>query len=466
MTLTNAEVMRALRDVVGAAYVLEDEEARARYGVDRTTLAPPAPCCVVRPGSTAQVQAIVRLAREHGVALVPSGGRTGLSGGAVAARGEVVVALERMNRLVEFNAEERAITVEAGMITARLQEHAAARGLLYAVDFASAGSSHIGGNIATNAGGIKVIRYGMTRDQVLGLKVVDGRGEVLDLNRGLVKNNTGPDLRHLFIGSEGILGIITEATLALRNAPGPQDVMLLAVRDFVSIIDVLRVFTRGSTLGAFEFFGHNGLERVLERLQRKAPLAVAAPFYVLLEFEHEGADATDRAMRLFEQCVEAGWVTDGVLSQSVAQARELWLLRESMSETLARWQPYKNDIGLRVSALPAFIERAQALVAREYRGLEVVWYGHVGDGNLHLNVLKPETMPGAEFAGFCARATREIAALVRDCGGSVSAEHGVGLLKKHILEYTRSRAEIEAMRQIKRVFDPAGIMNPGKVFDP
>jgi len=446
--------------------VLEDDEARARYGIDRTTLVPPAPCCVVRPGSTAQVQAIVRLAREHRIALVPSGGRTGLSGGAVAARGEVVVSLERMNRLLQFNPEERSITVEAGMITAALQQHAAAQGLLYAVDFASAGSSHIGGNIATNAGGIKVIRYGMTRDQVLGLEVVDGRGEVLELNRGLVKNNTGPDLRHLFIGSEGILGIITSATLALRNAPGPLDVMLLAVRDFASIMDVLRVFTRAIRLDAFEFFGHNGLERVLERLQRKAPLGAEAPFYVLLQFEQQKADAPGDAMRVFEQCMQAGWVLDGVLSQTLAQARELWLLRESMSETLARWLPYKNDIALRIAVLPAFIERARALVEREYRGLEVVWYGHVGDGNLHLNVLKPETMPVAEFSGLCERVTHGIAALVRDCGGSISAEHGVGLLKKHILHYTRSPAEIEALRQIKRVFDPAAIMNPGKVFDP
>ena len=205
---------------------------------------------------------------------------------------------------------------------------------------------------------------------------------------------------------------------------------------------------------------------VLERLQRKAPLGAEAPFYVLLEFEHQGADAPDQVMRLFEQCVQAGWVLDGVLSQTLAQARELWLLRESMSETLARWLPYKNDIGLRIPVLRAFIERAQALVEREYRGLEVVWYGHVGDGNLHLNVLKPETMAGADFAALCERVTHGIAALVRDCGGSISAEHGVGLLKKHILHYTRSPAEIEALRQIKRVFDPAAIMNPGKVFDP
>jgi len=460
------QVIDALRSIVGDAHVLADAASLAAYGTDRTAIAPPAPCCVVRPGSTAEVKAIVDCAREHRIALVPSGGRTGLSGGAIAAHGEVVVSLERMNRLLEFNVAERTLTVEAGMITAEVQRHASARGLQYAVDFASAGSSHIGGNIATNAGGIKVIRYGMTREQVLGLTVVDGRGELMRLNRGLLKNNTGPDLRHLFIGSEGILGIITEATLALRPAPGPLDVMLLAVRDFAAILDVLRVFADGATLHAFEFFGHNGLERVLERRQRKSPLGVAAPFYVLVEFENAGPDAPDRATRLFQACVDAGWVRDGVLSQSVAQARELWLLRESMSETLARWQPYKNDIGLRISALPAFIERAQALVAREYGGLEVVWYGHVGDGNLHLNVLKPDAMPVDEFAAFCARATRRVAALVQDCGGSVSAEHGVGLLKKDILGFTRGPAEIEALRQLKRVFDPAGIMNPGKVLDP
>jgi FAD/FMN-containing dehydrogenase len=458
-------LLSALRQVVGTGHLKHDADSLALYGIDRTTLARPAPCGVICPGSSEEVQAIVKLAMQHRLALVPSGGRTGLSGGAVAARGELVVSLERMNRLLEFNAEERSLTVEAGMITAQLQQHAISRGLFYGVDFASAGSSHIGGNIATNAGGIKVIRYGMTRDQILGLRVVDGRGELLDLNRGLIKNNTGPDLRHLFIGSEGILGIITEATIALRNPPGTLDVMLLAVRDFVSIMDVLRIFSSGITLSAFEFFGHNGLERVLQRHQRSSPLDSAAPFYVLLEFEHGCNGETERAMQLFERCVEAGWVLDGVLSQSLAQARQLWFLRESMSETLAAWKPYKNDIGLRISLLPTFIERAQALVQREYAGLEVVWYGHVGDGNLHLNVLQPDAASPVEFAAFCRRVTLEIAALVQDCGGSVSAEHGVGLLKKDILRFSRSAAEIDALRQIKKVFDPAGIMNPGKVFD-
>jgi FAD/FMN-containing dehydrogenase len=465
MPLSDAALNDALRAIVGTDNVLSDDDSLRCYGTDSTTIAPPAPRCVVRPACTAEVQAIVRLAAARGIALVPSGGRTGLSGGAVASRGEVVVALERMNRLLGFDDVERTLTVEAGMITAQVQEHAQGRGLYYGVDFASAGSSQIGGNIATNAGGIKVIRYGMTRAQVLGLEVVDGRGEVMQLNRGLAKNNTGPDLRHLFIGSEGILGIVTAATLQLVDPPRAPEVMLLAVPAFVSIVEVLRVFASGLTLLAFEFFGHNGLERVLERHGRRAPLATAAPFYVLLEFEGGEAGSRDRATALFERCVTAGWVLDGVLAESLRQSRELWFLRESMSETLSRWEPYKNDIGLRISTLPVFVARAQTLVERAYAGLEVVWYGHVGDGNLHLNVLKPDAMPAPEFRSLCARVTRDIAALVREVGGSVSAEHGVGLLKKDILEFTRSRAEIEALRQIKRVFDPAGILNPGKVFD-
>jgi len=465
MPSNDSELLGALSAIVGADQVLRDEDALLRYGTDRTALAPPAPACIVRPACTAEVQAIVRLAVKRAVALVPSGGRTGLSGGALASRGEIVVAMERMNRLLAFGAVERTLDVEAGMTTAAVQQHARSRGLYYGVDFASAGSSQVGGNIATNAGGIKVIRYGMTREQVLGLEVVDGRGEVLRLNRGLIKNNTGPDLRHLFIGSEGILGIVTGATLALRDPPRTPELMLLAVRDFAAICEVLRVFSGALTLLAFEFFGHNGLERVCERHGRRSPLGTTAPFYVLIEFEAGEGASRDRAMQLADECHSAGRVMDGVLAHSQQQAKEMWFLRESLSETLSRWQPYKNDIGLRIAALPSFVARAQALVERAYAGLEVVWYGHVGDGNLHLNVLKPDAMASREFQDHCAQVTLSLAELVREAGGSISAEHGVGLLKKDILHYTRSRAEIEALRQIKRVFDPAGILNPGKVFD-
>lgn len=456
-------LLRRLRALLGTGSVIDDPNLTMAYATDRALLAKPQPACVVFPNEIKEVQAIVRLALQEGFPLVPAGGRTGLSGGALAAHGEVVVSLERMDRLLAVDPLERTISVEAGMVTATLQSHAEEAGLFYGVDLASAGSSQIGGNIATNAGGIRVIRYGMTRDQVRGLTVVDGRGEVMELNRGLVKNNSGFDLRHLFTGSEGILGFVVATTLHLHAPPVPPAVMLLGVPDLESILVVLQAFRRRLLLNAFEFFGHNGLLRVLDAQGRSMPLGKPSPFYALLEFDEQGN--VDRALEALGELNDAGQVVDGVLSQTLEQVHELWRLREAMSATLARWRPYKNDISVRVPRLPLFIDRVQALVEREYAGFEVVWYGHIGDGNLHLNILRPEGLDDEAFMSTCAGVSRHVAAVVAECGGSISAEHGIGLLKKELLHYTRSPAEIDAMRAIKRVFDPAGIMNPGKVFD-
>ena len=404
-----------------------------------------------------------------GLRSCPSGGRTGLSGGAVAARGEVVVSMERMNRLLEFSPGDRSITVEAGMITAQLQQHAASRDLMYAVDFASAGSSHIGGNIATNAGGIKVIRYGMTRDQVLGLKVVDGRGQILELNRGLVKNNTGPDLRHLFIGSEGILGIITEATLALRNAPGPLEVMLLAVRDFASIMDVLRVFSRGITLSAFEFFGHNGLERVLQRRQRKSPLGVAAPFYVLLEFERGSAEPPEQAMRPV-RAVRGGGLGTGRRAQPEPRRRRV-NCGCCANRCPRRWRsgsPTRTTSGCASPALPAFIARAQTLVAARV-STDWRWCGTATSATATCTSTcsSPRAMPVAQFAGLCSRVTHEH----RRAGARLRRQRLRRARRRPVEEAhpANTRAALPRSRRCGRssaCSTPPAIMNPGKVFDP
>lgn len=382
----------------------------------------------------------------------------------MACNGEIVVAMDRMNRVLDFDPIDRRITVQAGTVTRALGDFAAQRGLFYPVDFASAASSQIGGNIATNAGGIRVIRYGMTRDWVRGLKVVTGAGELLDLNHGLIKNNTGYDFRHLFIGSEGTLGIICEATLGLTQPPAESAVMLLAVTRFVALLDVLKEFRDGLQLSAFEFFAHNGLEKVLARQRLPQPMESQAPFYALLEFEKRTGGEIETAMACFERCMQRGLVTDGVVSQSVAQARSLWRLREDLSETLSDWKPYKNDISVSVSQMPEFIRRVDLLTQSAFRDFEVVWYGHIGDGNLHLNVLKPETLDVASFAQRCQEISPRVAELIRKFNGSISAEHGIGLLKKDYLPYSRSDAEINAMRELKKIFDPNGIMNPGKIF--
>ncbi len=458
-------IQAALADVVGADRVLTDPEALQRYGCDWTRVYQPAPCAVVLPGTVEQVQELVKLAVHHELAIVPSGGRSGLSAGAVASNGELVIALDRLNTISDFNAIDRTVRCGAGVITEQLQEYAEERDLFYPVDFASSGSSQIGGNISTNAGGIKVIRYGMTRDWVAGLKVVTGTGELLDLNRGLTKNNAGYDFRHLYIGAEGSLGIVVEATMQLARPPGNLAVLVLGVPDMASIMQVLSTYQGKMDLSAFEFFSELALQKVVEHQGLQRPFETPTPYYALIEFEQESDADMDVAMALFEHCVEQGWVVDGVVSQSVAQAQALWRLREDISETISQWTPYKNDISTVISKVPDFLTEVEAVVNEQYPDFEIVWFGHIGDGNVHLNMLKPDELSMDEFQRRCGEVSTWVFEIVQRYGGSVSAEHGVGLLKKNYLQYSRSETEIELMRQIKRLFDPAGIMNPGKIFD-
>lgn len=464
-----------LRDIFSDAQVKTDALSLESYGKDRSTLpaqwSQPNPLAIVFPESAGEVQALVRCANAEGFALVPSGGRTGLSGGAVATHEEVVVSFERMRSILEFDPVDRSLRVEAGVVTQQVQNFAREQGLFYPVDFASAGSSQIGGNIATNAGGIQVIRYGMTREWVRGLTVVTGRGELLDLNKGLLKNNTGYDLRHLFIGSEGTLGLIVEATLGLTTPPHAPAVMVLGVPNLAAIMQLLAQARDQLALTAFEFFSDPGMRHVIAHTGISAPFAGRSPYYVLLEFESElthldgSADASQAALDLFQVGLDQGVIQDGVIAQSGADARRLWRLREDMSESLAPLRPYKNDIAVRVSQMPTFLAECEALVNQRYPGFEVIWYGHIGDGNLHLNILPPAGMATDEFVNHCVVATEDIGCLLQRYGGSISAEHGVGLLKKKQLHFSRSSEEIALMRQLKLVFDPNGVLNPGKLLD-
>ncbi|ALN91571.1 FAD-binding oxidoreductase [Lysobacter gummosus] len=434
------------------------------YGRDWTRRWTPAPLAIALPASIEEVQAIVRWANVHRVALVPSGGRTGLSGGAVAAQGELVISLERMNRVLAFDPADRTLTVQPGIALEAVHNAAREHGLTYPVDFAARGSCSIGGNIATNAGGIRVIRYGNTREWITGLKLVTGSGELLDLNRGLVKNSSGYDLRHLAIGSEGTLGVVVEATLRLTDPPPPTNVMLLALPSFDVLMKVFTAFRERLQLEAFEFFTDHALRHVLAH-GAQAPFEQTHPYYVVTEFAIGDEAREAAAMAAFEDCMEHGWVSDGVISQSDAQAAQLWRLREGISESLAPRKPYKNDVSVRISAMPAFLEETQALLGGAYPHFEVVWFGHIGDGNLHINVLKPEDVSDADFVAQCEQVTKLLAASLQRHGGSISAEHGIGLVKKAYLGSTRSAAEIAVMRGIKQVLDPNGLMNPGKLFD-
>ena len=434
------------------------------YGRDWTRRWTPAPLAIALPATVEEVQGVVRWAHVQGVAVVPSGGRTGLSGGAVAANGELVLSLERMNKVLDFNAVDRTLTVQSGIALEAVHNAAREQGLEYPVDFAARGSCSIGGNIATNAGGIRVIRYGNTREWIAGMKVVTGTGELLDLNRGLIKNSSGYDLRHLMIASEGTLGIVVEATLRLTDAPQPSNVMLLALPSFEVLMQVFSAFRERLQLEAFEFFTDRALHHVLAHGAQK-PFEETYPYYVVTEFASGDETQEAAAMAAFEACMDNGWVSDGVISQSDAQAAQLWRLREGITESLAPYKPYKNDVSVRISAMPAFLQETQQLLGDAYPHFDVVWFGHIGDGNLHINVLKPDDLGDADFVSQCEQVTKLLAESLKRHEGSISAEHGIGLVKKGYLESTRSAAEIEVMRGIKRVLDPKGILNPGKLFD-
>jgi FAD/FMN-containing dehydrogenase len=441
-----------------------DPSILASHGRDWTKFRAPAPGAVVFPGSTDQVCELVAAAANAGIPLVPSGGRTGLSGGAVAAHGEVVVSFDRLRNITDFNPVDRTVSVEAGVVTATVQEFARQNDLYYPVSFASEGSSQIGGNVATNAGGIRVLRYGLTRDRVMGLKVVTGRGELLDLNRGLIKNASGYDLRHLFIGSEGTLGLVVEATLQLVNPPLPGKVLLLGIRNMAALMKVFDALRSTLELSAFEFFTDRALGHVCSAFELAAPFATPCPLYVIAEFDCADERSENAAMENFGFCSRQGWVLDGVMSQSENQRARLWRYREGISESINHFPPYKNDLSVRISAVPEFLSRMEMLMKEICPEFEVVWYGHIGDGNLHMNILKPAEIGLEDFESQSHALSEKTYALTREFGGSISAEHGIGLLKQPWLYACRSAEEIGYMQGIKAVFDPAGIFNPGKLL--
>ena len=441
--------------------IRRDPESLQIWGKDWTNGYPVDPSVIVFPETIEQVQELVGYAISEGLKLVPSGGRTGLSGGAVASNSEVVVSFDRMNKILDYSAKDRIVTCQPGLVTANLQAFARDQGLYYPVDFASSGSSQIGGNVATNAGGIKVIRYGLTRDWVAGMKVVTGTGVLLDCNAGLVKNATGYDFRHLLVGSEGTLGLMCELDMRLAPMPEPQSVMVVGVPQVADLLNILHAFSDQITLSAFEFFSDLALTKVQAHRDLPAPLAESVAYYALLEFDQSSLPLAEE---VFARCMDAGWLVDGVVSQSEAQAKSLWQLREGISESLASYTPYKNDLSVRISEVPEFLADVDRYVSESYPEFEVCWYGHIGDGNLHLNILRPKDMSVEEFFKHGHGMSPKIFEIVASRRGSISAEHGVGLLKRDFLGYSRSEDEIALMRGLKALFDPHQILNPDKLL--
>jgi FAD/FMN-containing dehydrogenase len=469
--MNRANVIDELRAAVGAEHVLTDGDLSAWERDWRKRWHGKA-LAVVRPASTAEVAAVVRTCARHATPLVPQGGNTGMVGGGVpdGSGTQVVLSLSRLNRVRKIDADNLTLTAEAGCVLQAVQDAAAAEGLLFPLSLAAEGSCTIGGNLATNAGGTQVLRFGNTRDLCLGLEVVTAEGEVWDGLSGLRKDNTGYDLRDLFVGSEGTLGVITAATLKLSPRPAATMTALAACGSLAHCVALLRLARARLDAGltGFEVMGRFALELVERHFPALPRPLPAAPWTVLLELgDAEGeSQARARLEALLGDALEGGVIDDAVVAESMAQANALWHLRESIPLAQAEeGLNIKHDISLPVSAIPAFCEATDAALRAAIPGVRLVNFGHLGDGNLHYNVQCPA---GNDARAFLDEREDEVNRIVYDAvaahGGSFSAEHGVGQLKRHEMDERKSPVALALMRRIKRALDPQGLMNPGRVL--
>ena len=464
-------LLAALRDVVGIPHVVTGDDA-APYLTDWRKRYTGRALAVVRPGSTAEVAAVVRACVAARAPMVPQGGNTGLVGGGTPddSGAAVVISLQRMSRVRSIDTANDTITVEAGCVLQALQQVARERGRLFPLSLAAEGSATIGGNLATNAGGTQVLRYGNARELTLGLEVVLPSGEIWQALRALRKDNTGYDLKQLFIGAEGTLGIITAATLKLYPLPVAQMTALAAVPSIAAAVRLLEVAraAAASALTAFEVMSQITLCNAVSTLPgRRMPLPSTHPWYVLLELSdaESEAHATAALEHILGNALEAGDIDDAAVARSNAEAQALWQLREGIPEAHAkRGGNVKHDISLPVSSIAEFVDSTNAALRSRFAWIEPIVFGHLGDGNLHYNM---GTVDGTAIdVAFAHEA--EINAIVHDAvharGGSISAEHGLGQLKREAITHYKSAVELGLMRSVKQAIDPLGLMNPGKVL--
>ncbi len=457
------ETLEAVSKVLSRGDILTGPEVEARVG----WTAPSAKCAaaaVIRPVSTEEVSDVLRICNERGQRVVTHGGRTGLVGGIDCAPGDLVLSLERMNRIEDLDVQGRTMVVQAGVPLQAIQEAAEKHGLLFPLDMGARGSCHIGGNVATNAGGNRVIRYGMTRDNILGLEVVLADGTVLSSMNRMIKNNAGYDLKHVFVGSEGTLGVITRVVLRLREQPRSQNAALVAVASAEQVIALLKHMDTalGGTLSAFEVMWNDWYRLVTTPPAKSAPpLSQEHPFYVLVE-SMGGNQARDdeRFEEALGEAIEAGLIEDAVIAKSASEYHALWGIRDDVEQVM-RFKPlFIFDVSLPIRNMDVYVSGLRATLLDRWPDASLWVFGHMGDGNLHVIV-----SAGQQDAATRQAVEKMVYEPLKAIGGSVSAEHGIGLEKKPHLHLSRKPAEIELMRLLKRTLDPKGVLNPGKLFD-
>ncbi len=462
------EMIARFKTIVGDKYAVTDPADIAPYVTEERNLFHGHSPLILRPGSTAEVSAICKLASEHRIALVPQGGNTGLVGGQTPHNGEVVISMRRMDRIREVDTASNTMTCEAGVILQNAQARAADADRLFPLSLGAEGSCTIGGNLSTNAGGTAALAYGVAREMALGLEVVLADGRILNSLSKLKKDNTGYDLRNLFIGAEGTLGIITAATLKLFPKPRAVETAFVGLKspaDALKLLEISRDEAAGS-LTSFELLADIAVDfSVRHGIDVRHPLSGKHPWYVLMELSSSRDDARATLEAILARGMEDGIVDDAVIPANLSQRSGFWKLRDEMSSAQKpEGGSIKHDVSVPVAAVPAFIAEANAAVIKLIPGSRPVPFGHLGDGNIHYNVSQPI---GANTADFMARwheVNAVVFAIVLRMGGSISAEHGIGVLKRDELPDVKDKVAIDLMRGIKAMLDPLGIMNPGKVL--
>jgi FAD/FMN-containing dehydrogenase len=458
--------LKRLIDIVGAKHAITSPQDMAPYMLEPRKLWPGRSALVLRPANTEQVSRILAAAHETNTKIVPQSGNTGLVGGSTTSAdgSEVLLSLDRMTRIMDVDAADNTITVAAGATLKSVQDAADAEDRLFPLSLASEGSCRIGGNLSTNAGGLNVVAYGNARDLCLGLEVVLADGRVWNGLRKLRKDNTGYDLKNMFIGAEGTLGIITAAVLKLFPRPKRYDTGFIAVPSPAAAVELFGLLQQvsGNRVVACELIPDIGMQFTVRHMDVRHPLDTPSPWYVLTEL----ADALENTLQtVFETGLERGFVTDGAIAQSEAQRQALWSIREKMPESQAHeGGSIKHDVSVPVSKLAQFIDEATRAVGRFMPDARVMSFGHMGDGNLHFNVTQPVGADKTAYLGAWHDMNAVVYEIVHKFDGSISAEHGIGRLKREEMTHIKSPVELQMMRDLKQMLDPKGILNPGKVL--
>jgi len=463
------ELLKRFIDIVGVKYAVTDPQIQEPYLVEMRDLFHGVTPVVLRPGSVAEVAAIVKLANDTKTAIVPQGGNTGLVGGQISHRGEIVLSLTRLDKIREIDPVSNTMTVEAGVTLQRAREAAAEADRLYPQLLPSEGSCTIGGNLSTNAGGIAALVHGISRSHAMGLEVVLADGRILNNLNKLKKDNTGYDLKNLFIGAEGTLGIITAAVLKLVPRPRSVETAYAGVPSVQAAVDLLGMAIERLSGGvtSFEAMIRDGIEAVVKfDAKSRDPLASPHPWYVLIEVSSQQRTGLREALEeLLAAGHEQGLVLDATIADSLEQAKAFWRIRELFGEVQRHiGASIKHDISVPIASIPAFIAEADAAVTKFIPGSKTLPFGHVGDGNIHYNVMQPPGMDKKDFLARWDEVNQVVFAVVKKYGGSISAEHGVGVIKRDILKDYKDPVALDLMRGLKTLLDPNGILNPGKVL--